>query len=121
MNKEIEDFAHQYRVCKIEYICCAALHFDDGKKYVHMPVNIKTGFVITGYRHHNCYATYAAILKLKGTTDYDIDHTKYPEDGTDGFLTSFDRFVSREEAAKIAYNAGQTSINTKNLFSEDIY
>jgi hypothetical protein len=120
-NKEVEDFTHQHRTNNKEYICCAALHFHDGKEYVFMPKNIKSGFVITGYRHHNCYAIYTAIIKLNGTTDFDIDNTKYPKDGTDGFLTSYDRFVDRKEAAQIAFEANQTKINTELLFSEDIY
>ena len=38
-----------------------------------------------------------------------------------GFYTSKGRFVGREEAAKIAYAAGQISSPTNRLFSEDLY
>jgi hypothetical protein len=38
-----------------------------------------------------------------------------------GFYTSKGRFVGREEAAKIAYAAGQIFSPTNRLFSEDLY
>ena len=47
-----------------EYILCAANHFDDGKVYVHVPTNIKTGFVVCGQRHHNCFYTVAIFTEM---------------------------------------------------------
>jgi hypothetical protein len=38
-----------------------------------------------------------------------------------GFLTSKNRFVDREEGGRIAFNAGQTVELKKTLYSEDIY
>jgi hypothetical protein len=38
-----------------------------------------------------------------------------------GFVTNFGDFVSREEAAKIAYQAGQIDRKLKILFSEDLW
>lgn len=38
-----------------------------------------------------------------------------------GFTTSDGRFVDREEAARIAYDAGQVSIKLNQLFSEDVW
>lgn len=101
-----------------EYIICAAIYFKDGQKYEHQPKNIKSGFVICGRRHHNCYAT-ASILELN-RRDYSI---------TQGFLTSKDNFVNRKEARVIAHKAGQIEFLTKgnpygepaDLFSEDLY
>lgn len=46
-----------------EYIICSAIHFDDGKEYVHQPKNIKSGFVVTGRRHHNCYNVLSSLGK----------------------------------------------------------
>lgn len=94
-----------------EYIVCAAVHFEDGKNYVHQPVNIKTGFVVCGLRHHNCFATFSIIARLT--------HWNYE---AQGFLTNTNRFVSRQDAARIAYRAGQINdAHKKELFSEDIY
>jgi hypothetical protein len=38
-----------------------------------------------------------------------------------GFLTSKNRFVDREEGGRIAFNAGQTDKLKQTLYSEDIY
>lgn len=43
---------------------------------------------------------------------------------TDGFYTSYGRYVKREEAARIALASGQIerlSYSNKNLYSEDLY
>jgi len=40
-----------------EYILCAAIWCNDGKKHVHQPRNVPKGFVIGGRRHHNCFIT----------------------------------------------------------------
>jgi hypothetical protein len=39
----------------------------------------------------------------------------------EGFLTSHNRYVGREEAAKIAYERGQIEQPTKSLYSEDLH
>jgi len=96
-----------------EYILCSAIHFDDGKEYVHMPKNIKTGFVICGRRHHNCFAILGQVLQ---------EDKEYKSlDDTQGFITNIDRFVDREEAGKIAFEAGQTKELKTYLYSEDIF
>lgn len=96
-----------------ERIICAAIWFDDGNKYDHQPVNINTGFVITGMRHHNCFQTLVIISEA-------IDkHTKFEKQ--QGFITTLNKFVSRERAAKIAYKSGQTKYDVGKLFSEDLY
>ena len=94
------------------YIICAAIHFDDNKKHIHQPKNIKTGFVIAGRRHHNCFSTFAI---LSGDI---TKHNQYKK--TQGFITNDDRFVNREDASIIAVSAGQTK-KTDILFSEDLY
>jgi hypothetical protein len=40
--------AHEYKYGRI---LCAAIKYDDGEYHPHQPVNIKTGFVVSGYRH----------------------------------------------------------------------
>lgn len=98
----------------IEYIICAAIWFQDGKKYEHQPKNIESGMVIAGRRHHNCYYSLAAIAGL------DARKMNFPKD-IQGFLTNTNRFVDRKEAAEIALSAQQISKPTKLLFSEDLY
>ena len=100
-------------------IICSAIWFDDGvDTYVHQPKNIETGFVICGRRHHNCFTTIAILMGLKKERSF--------KDDIQGFLTSDDLFVSREEAWIIAEKAGQILENpnrftTGRLFSEDLY
>lgn len=95
---------------KEEYILCAAVHFQDGIEYVHQPKNIESGFVICGRRHHNCFTTKS------------IFNTPFIN-SEQGFLTSKDRFVDREEARKIAIDCGQITetMHSTKLFSEDLY
>lgn len=111
-----------------EYILCAAVHIDDGKEHAHQPVNIQTGFVVTGRRHHNCYAVLAAIansVSLEETLKSIINKVNRDNQG---FITSNDRFVSRKEGFKIAKDRGQIFHNLYDpnnsdqiLVSEDLY
>jgi hypothetical protein len=99
-----------------ERILCAAIYYV-GKNIarpeivaVGNPYNIDKGYVICGFRHTNIIATH---YKLTGQ----ITRVENEQ----GFLTSANRFVSREEAADIAFEAGQTKDRKVKLFSEDIY
>lgn len=98
---------------KDEYIICSAIWFDDKIEYVHQPFNIKSGFVITGHRHHNCF-------NIMSILSNDIhNHVKFEKE--QGFLTNLNRFVDRKEGAEIAYKAGQTKTLLTRLYSEDLY
>lgn len=108
----------------IERIVCSAIYLDDGIVYSEQPLNIKTGLVICGRRHNNCYATLkylhpqweGAIGKIGR------DHQ--------GFVTNYNRYVGRREGFEIAFKAKQiTSPNREYpkdeemrvLTSEDLY
>lgn len=91
-----------------EYILCSAIWFDDGVKYPHQPKNIDTGYVICGRRHHNCFTIRSII-------------TNDDNEREQGFLTNTDRFVDREEAGRIAYEAGQIKEKNNFLYSEDLW
>ena len=98
-----------------EYIICAAIWVDDGIWYSHQPNGIGgVGYVVCGRRHHNCFMTISLLKKEDIRT---ADYGKV----TQGFVTSLDRFVNREEAAVIAYLANQIDKPTEVLFSEDLY
>ena len=96
---------------RMEYILCAAIYYDDGKERVHQPLHIKTGIVITGHRHCNCFQTLYEMFPNREYIDKNIQ----------GFLTNKNRFVNREWAARIAFNARQTSIQYGELTSERLY
>jgi hypothetical protein len=106
-----------------EYIICAAIWFNDGKKYVHQPKNIDLGFVISGRRHHNCFITFSAVksvvVKENGLNEDQIGD--YPKNIEQGFLTSKDRFINRQEAAELALVTLQIDEPVKILFSEHLY
>lgn len=104
----------------IEYILCAAVYFDDGIVYAHQPTNIDKGFVICGFRHHNCFMT--MFIQHKG----DISYKNIEKE--QGFLTNLNRFVDRYEGFKIAKHAEQIlktsscyNASEAKLFSEDLY
>ena len=94
-------------------ILCAAVYYDDGKKHEHQPTNIYNGFVICGHRHHNCLLLLFELVK-------DTNKEKIIQ----GFLTSNNTFVDRQEAFAIALEANQI-INSyakcPALVSEDLY
>lgn len=89
-----------------EIVICAAIRMPDGE-------------VIRGHRHNNCYDV------VRARPD------KVREDivrAAQGFLTSQNRFVCREEAMKIQRAAGISSaqwpdgkLRGDSLFSEDLY
>jgi hypothetical protein len=100
------------------YIICAAIHYNDGKQYLHQPRNIDEGFIVAGRRHHNCFIT---SFILKGEQEVNECVVKDKWKITQGFLTSDDRFVDRTEGGIIAFNAMQTRDLKSLLFSEDLY
>jgi hypothetical protein len=95
----------------MEYILCAAIWVNDGEKYIHQPNNIETGMVFCGRRHHNCF-----VILNKAMPEW-----KEAENVVQGFITSEDRFVDREEAARVAHSAQQIKNAMERLFSEDLY
>lgn len=95
-----------------EYIICSAIWFDDGTVYQHQPKNVKTGFVICGQRHHNCFMTMGILTSNK-------ERLKYEK--IQGFLTNYNNFVDRKEGGEIAYRTGQILKPTDMLFSQDIF
>ena len=93
------------------YILCSAIWYDDGNIYPHQPINIKTGLVLCGWRHHNII-TQASVLKISANNQ------------VQGFLTNDNRFVNRAQAKVIALKSGQTTVDkmiSSTLTSEDLW
>jgi hypothetical protein len=97
-----------------ERIACSAIWFNDGKEHPHQPKGRWNGFVVFGLGHHQCFTTLAAVADFQAIK-------KLPSE--QGFVTTWNRFVTREEAAGIAFLAGQTHDGKypRRLFSEDIF
>lgn len=96
-----------------EVILCAAIHFDDGKKYGLQPYNIESGLVLCGWWHGCIFPQIGGLVKER--QELGIFEKEQ------GFLTNKNRFVTREEAAEIALKAGQIKEPKNRLFSEDLY
>lgn len=105
----------------VEYILCAAIWYKNGKKYVHQPKNVESGYVMCGRRHHNII-----------TLHHDLTGLQTKCEGIEqGFITNTDRFVGRCEAGQIAFKAGQITwckekpvtepLISEELYSEDLY
>jgi len=69
-----------------EFILCASIDYD--------------GIIISAHRHGDCYEV---LKKLVG----EIDTDKLPSRDKQGFLTSENRYVGREEAWNIAKDNNQ--------------
>lgn len=72
---------------------------------------LRDGVIWTGRRHHN------VILKIVETLGISVAPVLDPQ----GFVTECGKFLEREEAAKVAFEAGQIPALKKMLFSEDLY
>jgi len=89
----------------LKEICiCAAMKMPDG-------------YIIRGHRHGDCFHTASAIPRY-------VDMSF--EGVSQGFVTSKNRFVSREEGRKLQDAAGIKSADPEGyrgqtLFSEDLY
>jgi hypothetical protein len=89
-----------------EFIVCAAMMYKD--------------IVVPGRRHNDCYTLIESLLG-------DVNTEDIPKRENQGFLTSHNRYVSREEAFTIAQENNQIWHNVHgdakegSLVSEDLY
>ncbi len=86
-----------------EFIICAAIWYNDGKVHTNQPENIESGFVISGRRHGNCYASARALAEgdtklLDRLNNLELSMVRGGEyDDFEGFMTSTNRYVNRED------------------------
>lgn len=106
---------------KEEYILCAAIWCKEItlEKEIPkvLPKNCDKGIVVLGHRHGQCIWTIGCLTGLRCVSNA-------PDgvgENVQGFLTSQNRFVDREEAGVIAFSKGQTKDLKKILYSEDLY
>jgi hypothetical protein len=95
-------------------ILCAAIWFIEQQTAISNPIGVTTGMVLCGHSHVHCRDQFIAL-----TGKYMV----IPQCGKyiQGFLTSDNRFVTRQEAATIAWVAGQIDSPRTILYSEDLY
>lgn len=107
-----------------EYILCSAVWFDnfplEDEAVLRIrgfsPYNVDRGIVFCGWRHANCI--YQAVA-ITGKSSHKLGEVEQ------GFLTSKNRFVGREEALEIALRENQvidlSDVRGDRLFSENLY
>jgi hypothetical protein len=108
-----------------EFILCAAIWYKDIplKKEIPqvLPKNCDKGLVVLGHRHGQCMWTMSSLTGLRSVEEAPDGVGEYEQ----GFLTSTNRFVGREEALEIAIRENQVKdhneIRGNRLFSEDLY
>lgn len=84
------------------------------RRIVKAAIQLPTGMIIEGHRHHDCLAQMHSIMNL----------SVYERRGhVQGFITSDGFFVNRREAMEIAIKSHQVSEKYKGmeLYSEDLY
>ena len=101
-------------MCDKEIVVCAAIWVQDDKKRLYQPTNIPSGTVFCGLRHPSILSQLAA---------YGIAHKNR---SVQGFLTSKNRFLKREDASELVKNNNQEMVVDRNaireqLYSEDLY
>lgn len=108
-----------------EYIICSAIWYKDLelekpdilKPRGFAPYNMDRGIIFCGWRHLNCMYQMVAITG-KRSIESEVGEI------IQGFLTSKNRFVDREEGAEIALENGQIEelkYSNNKLYSEDLY
>jgi len=106
---------------KPEFILCAAIHYKNGAQTT--VTGVDSGVVICGRRHSDCYAALQGIIG-------EVDPSTLPDRDDQGFLTSLNRYVGREEAFNIAKANDQilkisplygADSENRILASEDLY
>lgn len=105
-----------------EKILCSSIWYKDlplKRTFEHnvLPVNIGKGVVFCGFRHTHCMYS---MISVTGKRSVESEVGEYEQ----GFLTSKNRFVDREEAWIIAEREGQIKQQSRGhgtLYSEDLY
>ena len=105
-----------------EYVLCSAVWYKDLelKKPEILairgisPYNVDRGIVFSGWRHGNCIYQMCAITGLRSIPAHVGEEVQ-------GFLSSRNRFLTREEAAELALERGQIDKPKRILFSEDVW
>lgn len=82
-------------------------------------IRLKDGLIIRGHRHSDCYRNLAGRPKYK-------KYIREFDDPEEGFITSLNRFVSREVGRNLQNIAGIPSADKdgyrgNTLYSEDLY
>jgi len=99
-----------------EYILCAAIWYKKFPSTVYGPCNVAKGVVLCGHRHADIIHQHVSLMQKRQS-----DMGSHVQ----GFLTSHNRFLNREEALQVALAANQVkdlnAVRGESLYSEDLY
>jgi len=109
-----------------ERILCAAIYVDTGNPEPPRRSSTypETGIVFAAWRHGDCFTSLNAWAERLSDEERDAIETiqEHQLNGRNqGFLTSQGRYVDRQEAADIAWRAGQVDRKLTSLISENLY
>ena len=112
-KKEVKKTVQETIICSAVWYKEFPLVKNDIPAGLIRPRNCHTGIVFCGLRHPQCLYQMAAIT---GKSQHEAGEE------VQGFLTSMNRFVNRQDGAKIhVSNGGKLNYSTKDLYSEDLY
>lgn len=99
---------------KDEYILCAAIWYKEvNPRATNRPISTPGGIVLCGFRHGDIISQVPPLTEKR---QFELgEHIQ-------GFLTSKNRFVGREEGAEIFIDGGGVlRYSESKLYSEDLY
>jgi hypothetical protein len=96
-------------VVERETVICSAIRLCDGR-------------IFRGHRHHDCIRTAHALVEHQEPGSWDAKYRRHEQ----GFITSRNRYVDREEGLRLQKAAGiesacRSGYRHGHLFSEDLY
>lgn len=104
-----------------EVCICAAIWYKDvslhRERPINQPTNINKGIVLCGWRHGSIIVQMAALRDIRTTKFGD----RAAGETIQGFLTSKNRFLNREEALLLHIENGYEPEYDNILYSEDLY
>lgn len=95
-----------------ERVLCAAIWYKDFEAPIHTVSNIDKGVVLCGFRHG---LVIGQCMSLLGKRQFEMG------ENVQGFLTTKNRFLNRQEAHKLFKENGGIPEFNDELYSEDLY
>lgn len=117
LRQKIMELEYELKNKNEEYILCAAIWYKDFESPVHTVKNIDRGVVLCGYRHGHIIGQLRSIAGKRTCVNGENASGDYVQ----GFLTSKNRFLDREEAHKLFVECGGKPDFKNELYSEDLY
>lgn len=101
---------------------CPAWHDGGFETVICSAIRLSDGRIFRGHRHHDCIRTAHDLVEHQEPGSWDAKHRAHEQ----GFITSRNRYVDREEGLRLQKAAGiesacRSGYRARDLFSEDLY